>query len=183
MAAVDRIAEVEVLGIDVDTLILLGVDITVVAFHRSQNVGRTITVVGHGYGHLGTVHSSEPCTPVSLTTAEPQVRIVLITLAPTEVVGTYHSELSVILTAEHHHEVVPVVGTTGVVGEAADVCLIRSHLDVLGVSAPPTSRVVGSTEGGVHLVDHLELSRTDDGSCSALALIGLGISGDEGLLT
>ena len=181
MTAVNRIVEVEIIRINGDTLILLGINLSVITQHRSLYVGRTIAIIRNSHVHLSTVHGSEPCTPVILRTAQPQVRIIVIASTPSVVVGTNHSILVIIIVRQDDHEVIPVVGTAGVVGEGSKEGLTRSHLDFIRVSTPPGCRVVGSTETGVHLVNDLKLCIADD-RCCRLALESLSISSHEGLL-
>ena len=180
VAVVNSKAEVEVFRINrVDAIVLLRIDLTVCALHHGLHISGTITVVSNGYSNLGTVHSSKPCTPVTLGSNR---RTSTITITPAIIIGTDYGILCIISTTENHDEVVPVVGTTSVVGEAAHKGLIRAYLDILRMSTPPTSRIVGSTKARVHLINNLELCSSDDRCIGSLTFVGLGIGSHEGLL-
>ena len=143
MTAVNGITEVEVVRINgVDACVLLDIGITVVSNHHSLDISSAIAIVRYVSSYLGTVHGSEPCAPVSLSTARCTC---VISITPTIVVSTNHSILRIVSLAENNHEVVPVVSARGIVGEGRNEGLLGSNLDILRVSAPPTGRVIGST--------------------------------------
>ena len=180
MATVNGEVEVEVVRIDgVDTFVLLGIVLAICTGHHHLNVCRTIAIIRHSQIHFGTIHCLEPCSPVTLTATWCAS---CVTITPTIVVGTYDSILlASVRRAEHNHEVVPVVDTTGVVGEAGDEALLRSNLDVLRVSTPEWCTTIRITNGGIHLVDHIKRSIADNRLWSGLTFISLSIDGYEGL--
>ena len=183
MAVINRVAEVEVVRVDVANAgVALLIGLAVIAHHDSLDISRSVTVVSDVGSHLGTIHSLQPRSPVALSSGRNAGSIAS---APSIVVGTQDGVLTVSTQAqvaldEADDEVVPVVGTAAVVGEGADECLARSYLDQVRECRPPTCRVVGITDAGVHLVDHLELCRSDDGR-AVLALVGLVVDSHEGL--
>ena len=183
MAVINRVAEVEVVRVDVANAgVALLIGLAVIAHHDSLDISRSVTVVSDVGSHFGTVHSLQPRSPVALSSGRSAGSIAS---APSIIVGTQDGVLTVSTQAqvaldEADDEVVPVVGTAAVVGEGADECLARSYLDQVRECRPPTCRVVSSTDAGVHLIDHLELCRSDDGR-AVLALVGLVVDGHEGL--
>ena len=180
MAAIDSIAEVEVLRVaDTDSDVVLIVSLAICTVHDSLDISCAIAIVSDVGCNLCTIHSCEPCTPVCLTTAWSAC---VIACAPTIIVGTNHSIFGCcIFAVENDDEVVPVVGTACVVSEDRNISLARSHLDIVRVSTPEACRVVGSTYHAVELIDYLKLSSTYD-RLAKLALVALVIYSDESLL-
>ena len=111
--------------------------------HHGLHVGSSVAIVDNLKLHLGAVHGSKPCDPVSLAATR---RASTIAVAPAKVIGTNHSIFCVICLTEHCNEVVPVVGTTGVVGEVDGADLMSLHLNIRRVCTPPACRTVGSTQ-------------------------------------
>ena len=136
MAAVNGEAEIHVVGVHrIDALILLQILVTISAFHDGLDVSSTIAIVSDIGSHLGTIHGSKPCSPVSAVFHG--CRASSIAVAPTIVVGTYYSIFSSgRCVVEHDDEVVPVATTIAVVGEVDHLGLLRLHLDIVGVRTP-----------------------------------------------
>ena len=181
MAVINRVAEVEVVRVDVANAgVALLIGLAVIAHHDSLDISRSVTVVSDVGSHLGTIHSLQPRSPVALSSGRSAGSIAS---APSIIVGTQDGVLTVSTQAqvaldEADDEVVPVVGTAAVVGEGADECLARSYLDQVRECRPPTCRVVSISDAGVHLVDHLELNVSND-RIAVLALVALVVDSHE----
>ena len=147
VATVDGEAEVHVVRIHgVDADVVLRVGDAVGAIHHCADIGCAVAIVRDVCGHFSAVHCSEPCCPVGLAAA---CGAGCIAVAPTEVVGAEHCILGgggVVV--EHNDKVVPVIGARAVVDEVDNLGLLRCHLDILGVNAPPCRSVVFGAQDG-----------------------------------
>ena len=142
--------EIEIILIDRDTSVLLCVGIAIRAKHSNLYVCSTITIIINIHGALGSAHSFQPSSPVSIIALHllGEMSIALftrITSSPAPVVGTQNSIFHILsLITKDEHEVVPVAGTTKV-SELDLVGLAWFSFDIVCKYSPPGCRIVGLT--------------------------------------
>ena len=114
MTTLNGEAEAEIIALDRQTYITLGIGLTIATLEYQINIS-SCAVIGYRCNNVGIVHSSKPCSPVSLTATRCASSIAI---APTIVVGTKYGILGVVITGEHGTYCIPVGRTIGIVLEA-----------------------------------------------------------------
>ena len=142
MSLLNGKVEAEVVRINrIDTDVFLSISNTIIAYHDTLYICRTIALISDVGGHLGTIHRRKPGRPVTIRLHGRYAGCIAI--APTVIVGTQDGILSgTILRGECNEEVVPVGTAIGIVDEVNGVCLAYRYLDVLRMGTPEGVSVI-----------------------------------------